>query len=153
MVKARFFVCALVHATLSMVYKGHVKNETSPSLSKIWSRHCCIYDVIASLLLNKAPKKMTSVPYKGFPYKLYCVYCLYIDGACLSVCGSVFSNWHEVRRHFRPDFDDHGADLLADVVVVLEHLTHHHLPLGRVQRHLRTRHVDGLSTKQPDKRQ
>ena len=43
--------------TLSIVvYKGHVKNETSPSLSRICRRHCFIYDVIASLLLNKAPK-------------------------------------------------------------------------------------------------
>ena len=57
--------------TLSIVYKGHVKNETSPSLSKIACCHCCINDVIASLLLNKAPKISTSVPYKGVPYKLY----------------------------------------------------------------------------------
>ena len=43
-------------AARNIFYKGHVKNETSLSLSKIRHCHCCIYDVIASLLLNKASK-------------------------------------------------------------------------------------------------
>ena len=60
--------------TRSLFYKGQRENETSPSLSKICLCHCCIYDVIASLLLNKAPKIETSVPYKGVPYKKYFVY-------------------------------------------------------------------------------
>ena len=59
--------------TRNVFYKGQRENETSPSLSKIRCCHCCIYDVIASLLLNKAPKIETSVPYKGVPYKKYCV--------------------------------------------------------------------------------
>ena len=60
--------------TRSLFYKGQRANETSPSLSKICLCHCCIYDVIASLLLNKAQKIETSVPYKGVPYKINCVY-------------------------------------------------------------------------------
>ena len=63
--------------TRSLFYKGQRENETSPSLSKICLCHCCIYDVIASLLLNKAPKIETSVPYKGVPYKINCVYSYY----------------------------------------------------------------------------
>ena len=55
-------------------YKGQRENETSLSFSKICDCHCCIDDVIASLLLNKAPKIETSVPYKGVPYKKYFVY-------------------------------------------------------------------------------
>ena len=62
------------HTTRNIFYKGQRENETSPSLSKIRCCHCCIYDVIASLLLNKAPKIETSVPYKGVPYKKYFVY-------------------------------------------------------------------------------
>ena len=65
--------------TRSLFYKGQRENVTSPSLSKIRCCHCCIYDVIASLLLNKAPKMETSVPYKGTPYKINCMYfCCYM---------------------------------------------------------------------------
>ena len=60
--------------TRNIFYKGQRENETSLSLSKIRGCHCCIDDVIASLLLNKAPKIETSVPYKGVPYKKYFVY-------------------------------------------------------------------------------
>ena len=60
--------------TRNIFYKGQREIETSLSLSKIRDCHCCIDDVIASLLLNKAPKIETSVPYKGVPYKKYFVY-------------------------------------------------------------------------------
>ena len=55
--------------TLSMVYKKRCKKETSPFLSNFCWCHCSIYDVIASLLLNKASKIELVVSYKGVSYK------------------------------------------------------------------------------------
>ena len=52
--------------TLSMVYKKRCKKETSPFLSNFCWCHCSIYDVIASLLLNKASKIRLVVSYKAF---------------------------------------------------------------------------------------
>ena len=59
----------LKRITRNIFYKGQRENETSLSLSKIRDCHCCIDDVIASLLPNKASKIETSVPYKVVPYK------------------------------------------------------------------------------------
>ena len=60
--------------TLSMVYKKRRKIETSPFLSIFCWCYCSIYDVIASLLLNKALKIRLVVSYKGVSYKPYWVY-------------------------------------------------------------------------------
>ena len=77
MVASAHFFGKSYSTTRSLFYKGQRKNVTSPSLSKIRCCHCCIYDVIASLLLNKAPKMETSVSYKGVPYKINCVYFMF----------------------------------------------------------------------------
>ena len=58
-------------STLSMVYKKRCKIETSPFLSIFCWCYCSVYDVIASLLLNKASKVRLVVPYKGVSYKPY----------------------------------------------------------------------------------
>ena len=61
-----------LHAIL--VYKERRENQNSPFLSNFRCCHCNIYDVIASLLLNKASKIELVVPYKGVPYKsIICV--------------------------------------------------------------------------------
>ena len=57
--------------TLSMVYKKRCKIETSPFLSIFCWCYCSIYDVIASLLLNKASKIRLVVSYKGVSFKPY----------------------------------------------------------------------------------
>ena len=57
-----------------MVYKKRCKKETSPFLSNFCWCHCSIYDVIASLLLNKASKFRLVVSYNRISYKQYKVY-------------------------------------------------------------------------------
>ena len=68
-----FCVCTQYHihrhilrTTLSMFYKKRRKIETSPFLNIFCWCYCSIYDVIASLLLNKASKIELVVSYKAF---------------------------------------------------------------------------------------
>ena len=66
------YICRIIHVllcylrTLSMFYKKRRKIETSPFLSIFCWCYCSIYDVIASLLLNKPSKIELVVSYKAF---------------------------------------------------------------------------------------
>ena len=59
-VKKKAWIIQCFQITRNIFYKGQRENETSLSLIKIRDSHCCIDDVIASLLLNKAPKIETN---------------------------------------------------------------------------------------------
>ena len=66
-----------------MVYKKRCKKETSPFLSNFCWCHCSIYDVIASLLLNKASKIELVVSYKPFLIKhTECINIAIVNVAC-----------------------------------------------------------------------
>ena len=70
--------------------------------------HCSIYDVIASLLLNKAAKMETSVPYKGVSYKTRKKTMLFKDSSrekrCWGLSFSIYNYAHKWRTYAKASY-------------------------------------------------